>query len=63
MERARMILDRVLNPPKWVSAVIPPLSFAALIITFAVQNLRNALAYLIYSMSAYSLVILRRYRG
>ena len=51
-------MDRVLNPPKWVSAVIPPLSFAALIITFAVQNLRNALAYLIYSMSAYSLVIL-----
>lgn len=53
-----MILDRVLHPPKWVSAVIPPLSFAALIITFAVQSLRNALAYLIYSMSAYSLVIL-----
>ncbi len=53
-----MILGRVLHPPKWVSAVIPPLSFAALIITFAVQNLRNALAYFIYSMSAYSLVIL-----
>ena len=53
-----MILDRVLHPPKWVSAVIPPFSFAALIITFAVQNLRNALAYFIYSMSAYSLVIL-----
>lgn len=53
-----MILGRALHPPKWVSAVIPPLSFAALIITFAVQNLRNALAYFIYSMSAYSLVIL-----
>lgn len=53
-----MILGRVLHPPKWVSAVIPPFSFAALIITFAVQNLRNALAYFIYSMSAYSLVIL-----
>ena len=53
-----MILDRVLHPPKWVSAVIPPLSFAVLIITFAVQNLRNVLAYFIYSMSAYSLVIL-----
>lgn len=51
-------MGRVLHPPKWVSAVIPPLSFAALIITFAVQNLRNALAYFIYSMSAYSLVIL-----
>ena len=49
---------RVLHPPKWVLAVLPPLSFAALIMTFAVQDLRNALAYFIYSMSAYSLVIL-----
>ena len=58
MKRARMILVRVLHPPKWVLAVLPPLSFAALIMTFAVQDLRNALAYFIYSMSAYSLVIL-----
>ena len=58
MERARLILNSMLHPPKWVLAVIPSLSFAALIITFALQNLRNAPAYFIYSMSAYSLVIL-----
>ena len=58
MERARLILDRVLHPPKWVLAVVPPLSFASLLLISSVQNAQNAPAYFIYGMSAYSLAIL-----
>ncbi len=57
MERARMILQKLLHPSGWVLILLPPLSFAALIFIFAAQNTRGASAYLIYCMSAYSLTI------
>lgn len=57
MKRAKMILMRLLYPPKWVLAVIPPLSFAALIFIFVTGNKASAPAYGIYCMSAYSLTI------
>lgn len=57
MKRAKMILMRLLYPPKWVLAVIPPLSFAALIFIFVTGNKESAPAYGIYCMSAYSLTI------
>ena len=57
MKRAKMILTRLLYPPKWVLASIPPLSFAALIFIFVTGNKESAPAYGIYCMSAYSLTI------
>lgn len=52
-----MILAKLLYPPKWTLAVIPPLSFAALIFIFVSENTESAPAYGIYCMSAYSLTI------
>lgn len=57
MESAKMILQKLLHPTKWILLCVPSLSFAALIFIFATQNTRSAPAYLIYGMSAYSLVI------
>ena len=57
MKRAKMILEKLLYPPKWILAVIPPLSFAALIFIFVSENTESAPAYGIYCMSAYSLTI------
>ena len=57
MKQAKMILMRLLYPPKWVLAVIPPLSFAALIFIFVTGNKESAPAYGIYCMSAYYLTI------
>ena len=57
MKRAKMILNKLLYPPKWVLAVIPPLSFAALIFIFVSENTESAPAYGIYCMSAYSLTV------
>lgn len=57
MESAKMILQKLLHPTKWILLCVPSLSFVALIFIFATQNTRSAPAYLIYGMSAYSLVI------
>ena len=57
MESAKMILQKVLHPTKWILLCVPSLSFVALIFIFATQNTGSAPAYLIYGMSAYSLVI------
>ena len=57
MERAKMFFQKLLHPSKWVLIFVPPLSFAALIFIFATQTTRNASAYMIYCMSAYSLTI------
>lgn len=58
MKRARMILAKLLHPPKWVLFIVPPVGFAALIFIFAANREESALAYLAYCMSAYSLCIL-----
>lgn len=57
MERARSILRKLLHPPVWVEMIVPIVSFAALIAVFVSRCEKNALTYLIYGMSAYSLAI------
>lgn len=57
MKRARRILTKLVYPPKWILASIPPLSFAALLFIFVSENTESAPAYIIYGMSAYSLTI------
>lgn len=57
MKRAKMIAAKLLYPPKWVLAVIPPPVFAALIFIFVSDTTESAPAYGIYCMSAYSLTI------
>lgn len=58
MKRAKMILKKMIHPPKWVLFLIPVVSYAALIFIFATGETESALAYPVYCMSAYSLVIL-----
>lgn len=53
-----MIINRILYPPKWVLLIVPLISFAALIFIFALEKTESIPAYLIYCMSAYSLVVL-----
>ncbi len=56
MKYARVILGKLLNPPKKILYVTPAV-FAALIFIFAVNQTESAAAYIIYCMSAYSLIV------
>lgn len=58
MKHAKVILKKMVHPPKWVLFLIPVVSYAALIFIFAAGKTESALACPVYSMSAYSLVIL-----
>ena len=58
MKKAKMILNTMLHPAKWVLCSLPPAAFAALIFIFASEQTESALAYPVYLMSAYSLTIL-----
>lgn len=57
MRRIKLVLKRLLYPPKMVLLCIPVVSFIALIFILTSQNTRTMPAYLIYCMSAYSLLI------
>lgn len=57
MKRARATLFKLLYPPTRVRLPVSAISFTALILLFASGETRNAPAYLIYAMSAYSLCI------
>ena len=57
MKQASSILNRLLHPPLWALIGVPAVSFASLAAVFACHYEDHALAYLIYSMSAYSLVL------
>lgn len=57
MQKAKMMLVRLLYSPRWVVCLVPPAVFAALIFIFAAKRTESALAYPVYCMSAYSLVI------
>ena len=59
MARARMILQRLLRPPRWAMIAIPPLSFVALIYLLAVQNTQSASAYAIYGILIAAVMLLR----
>lgn len=53
-----MILEKLIYPPKRILFSIPPLSFAALVVIFVSGHDKSAAAYAVYSMSAYSLMVL-----
>lgn len=57
MKKAKMILNKVLYPSKWILISVPPIVFAALIFIFAANKKESAAAYPIYGLSAYSLII------
>ena len=50
-----MIFKKVLQPNRWILLCMSPMSFAALVFIFEIQNTKSTLAYLVYCMSAYSL--------
>ena len=58
MKKAKMILDKFLYPPKRVIGTVSTASFAALIFVFASHREKSAVAYPIFLLSAYSLVVL-----
>lgn len=57
MRWAGRLFFRLLHPPWAVLCLVPPLSFAALFVLFLRGDTRDAAAYAIYMLSAYSLVI------
>ena len=57
MRWAGRLFFRLLHPPRAVFCLVPPLSFAALYVLFLRGDTRDAAAYVIYTLSAYSLVI------
>lgn len=57
MKNAKMILMKLLYPPKWVLFLIPPMSFTALALIFASENTESVSAYVLYCLSAYSLTV------
>lgn len=58
MKKAKRILDRLLHPPKLVIYTVPTASFTALIFVFALNKEETDIAYPIFFLSAYSLIIL-----
>lgn len=58
MKKAKIVITRILHPPKWVLLIVPLASFAALIFAFANEETESMLAYPAYFMSAYSLTVL-----
>lgn len=58
MKRAKIIITRILYPPKWVLLTVSLISFATLIFVFVYEKTESMLAYLMYFMSAYSLTVL-----
>lgn len=58
MKRAKIIITRILRPPKRALLIVPLISFAALIFVFIYEKTESMLAYPIYCMSAYSLTVL-----
>lgn len=57
MKWAGRLFFRLLHPPRAVLCLVPPLSFAALSVLFLWGDTRDAAAYVIYTLSAYSFVI------
>lgn len=55
---AKRILHHLLHPPGGVLCTLPAASFAALLFIFSREWTDTALAYLVYFLSAYSLLIL-----
>ncbi len=51
-------VKKLLHPPKWIRYTVPPVSFGMLWYLFASENTERVLAYPIYCMSAYALVVL-----
>ena len=51
-------MRKILYPPKGILYILPPVAFAALIFIFAAGKQESGLAYPVYFMSAYSLVVL-----
>ena len=58
MKRAGSIWKSMVYPSGRVLVCVPLLSFAALAVSFAYAKIGNALTYVIYGLSAYSLLIL-----
>lgn len=57
MQKIKMILRKLLYPPKPVLFLLPPAVFAALIFIFVTGREKSVPAYLIFGMSAYCLTI------
>lgn len=58
MKKVKMVIAKLLNPPKWVLIPLPIIVFAALIFIFVSRQEESAPTYVIYVMSAYCLAIL-----
>ena len=57
MKRAKTILLKLLHPPIPIAITVPAVSFIVLIIVCVNDCSKSMLSYIIYVMSAYSLVV------
>lgn len=57
MQKTKIIVNRLLHPPVWVLVILPVAAFARLVYIFVTNNVESASAYVLYALSAYSLVI------
>ena len=58
MKKAKKLLAKLLYLPVWMRILLPFLAFPALIYTFVSRKENSVLAYAVYALSAYCLVIL-----
>lgn len=58
MKKLLTAADRLLHPPMWVRFVLLPAVFAALVYVFAAGQERSVLAYPVFCLSAYGLMVL-----
>ena len=58
MKRVLHFLSELFHPPKWVTVLVPPVIFAALLYVFAAGQEQSVLAYPVFVLSAYCLTIL-----
>lgn len=57
MRRTTALLKALLQPPKWVTALLPPAVFSVLIYLFLTDQRHSPVAYAVYALSAYSLTL------
>lgn len=57
MNKLLAVIDKLLHPPKWILLSVPWMVFAVLLFILTTGHSQSTPAYIIYGMSAYSLVI------
>lgn len=58
MKKILTVFNKLLHPPQWVRLLVSPIVFSVLAYSLITEQKSSALAYLIYGMSAYCLIVI-----